>query len=85
MTNCKTARRKPVHKRKINKTRLVPRRAYTILEFCEAFRVSRPTVYKLFALDDPEKSELDSVVRGGRRLIPIESAEKWWQGKEAQS
>jgi excisionase family DNA binding protein len=56
----------------------MPIRAYSVAEFCRIFRVSRPSVYKLFA-----SGELHSVVRCRRRLIPVESAEAWWQQESA--
>jgi hypothetical protein len=42
----------------------IPIRAYGVPGFCQAFRISGPSVYELFA-----SGELHSVVRCRRRLI----------------
>lgn len=52
------------------KIRPEERRAYTVKEFCAAFRVSHSHVYKLF-----ETGRLRSVRVGCKRLIPVEAAE----------
>ena len=46
------------------------RRTYTVDEFCRAFRLCRETTYKLI-----RTGELQSVLLGGRRLIPVEAAD----------
>jgi len=46
------------------------KRALRIKEFCEAYGLSRSTVYKLMS-----EGKLSTVLVGGRRLIPVESAE----------
>lgn len=46
------------------------RRALTVDEFCKAYSLSKPTCYKLI-----RSGELHSVIVGGRRLIPVDSAE----------
>ena len=51
------------------------RRAYTVREFCSAYRVSRSHVYKLMSL-----SKLRTVLVGGKRLIPVEAAEELLNG-----
>lgn len=51
-------------------TRPVDKRALSINEFCAAYGLSRSTTYKLIA-----QGALSSVLIGGRRLIPVESAE----------
>jgi excisionase family DNA binding protein len=51
------------------------RRAYTVREFCAAFRVSHSHVYKLF-----ETGRLRSVRVGGKRLIPVEAAQALMNG-----
>ncbi len=48
----------------------VERRAFRVAEFCEAYRVSRATTYKLM-----KAGKLKTVLIAGRRLIPIEAAE----------
>jgi excisionase family DNA binding protein len=62
----------------IGRTELSAARAFTVSEFCAAFRLSKPSVYRVIA-----SGELHSVVRCGRRLIPNESAEKWWAQEAA--
>ncbi len=47
-----------------------PRRAYTVNEFCQAFRLSRATTFRLIA-----SGRLKSVRVMGRRLILADSAE----------
>lgn len=51
------------------------RRAYTVREFCAAFRISHSHVYKLF-----ETGRLRSVRVGGKRLIPVEAAAEMMKG-----
>ncbi|MGB5087052.1 MAG: helix-turn-helix domain-containing protein [Methylocystis silviterrae] len=46
------------------------RRAFRVDEFCEAYRVSRATVYKLM-----KAGKLRTVLIAGRRVIPVEAAE----------
>jgi hypothetical protein len=46
------------------------RRAYRVDEFCDAYRVSRATVYKLM-----KAGKLQTVLIAGRRVIPVEAAE----------
>ncbi len=46
------------------------RRAYRVQEFCDAYRLSRSTTYKLM-----KAGKLKTVLVGGRRLIPVEAAE----------
>ena len=47
------------------------RRAYRVNEYCDAFRVSRATVYQLI-----KKGKLRTVRVAGRRLISVEEAER---------
>jgi hypothetical protein len=42
------------------------RQAWTVGEFCDAFRISRSNLYKMISDD-----VLRTVVIGGRRLIPV--------------
>jgi excisionase family DNA binding protein len=51
------------------------RRAYTVREFCLAYRISRSHVYKLMTL-----GKLRTVLVGGKRLIPIEAAAQLMSG-----
>jgi excisionase family DNA binding protein len=51
------------------------RRAYRVNEFCESYRVSRNTVYKMM-----KAGTLRTVLVGGRRLIPAEAAEALLNG-----
>ncbi len=46
------------------------RRAYTVREFCSAYRVSRSHTYKLM-----QRGQLRTVLVGGKRLIPVAAAE----------
>ena len=46
------------------------RKAFTVREFCDAYRVSHSHAYKLMSL-----GKLRSVLVGGRRLIPVEAAQ----------
>lgn len=52
------------------------RRAYGVRDFCEAFGVSRSTVYNLFAA-----GTLRSVRIAGRRIIPADAAEALLKGE----
>ncbi len=45
-------------------------RAYSVRQFCDAFGLSRSTVYNLMS-----SGRLRSVRIGGRRLIPADAAE----------
>ena len=49
----------------------LPLRAITVLQFCAMYRLSRQTTYNLI-----NAGELKSVLRGGRRLILVDSAER---------
>jgi excisionase family DNA binding protein len=51
-------------------TATVERAAYTIAEFCEAYRVHRATVWRMI-----KAGELRSFTIGRRVLIPVEAAE----------
>jgi excisionase family DNA binding protein len=51
------------------------RRAFTVKEFCNAYRVSRSLAYKLMA-----DQKLRSVLVGGKRLIPVEAAAELMSG-----
>ena len=46
-------------------------RAYRLKDFCIAFGVSRSTAYQLM-----NEGRLESVLVGGRRLIPADAAER---------
>jgi excisionase family DNA binding protein len=48
------------------------KRAYSIREFCEAWSLSRSTVYRMFA-----NGQLSGRKVGRRTLIPNESIEAW--------
>ena len=50
-------------------------RAYRIADFCRAFGLSRSTVYTLIS-----EGRLESVLIGGRRLIPADAAERLLRG-----
>jgi excisionase family DNA binding protein len=54
------------------------RRAYTVKEFCSAYRVSRSHVYELMA-----RKKLRTVRVGGKRLIPVEAAAELMSGAAA--
>jgi hypothetical protein len=49
----------------------LPLRAVTVPQFCAMYRLSRQTTYNLI-----NAGELASVLKGGRRLILVDSAEK---------
>jgi excisionase family DNA binding protein len=51
------------------------RRAYTVREFCSAYRISRSHIYKLMTL-----GKLRTVLVGGKRLIPVEAAAELMNG-----
>ena len=55
------------------------RRAYRVNEFAEAYRVSRPTIYRML-----KAGTIVSVKVGSRTLIPIESAEQWWNAQASK-
>jgi hypothetical protein len=50
----------------------LPLRAVTVGQFCAMYRLSRQTTYNLI-----NAGELASVLKGGRRLILVDSAEKF--------
>jgi excisionase family DNA binding protein len=54
-----------------------PRRALRVNEFCEAYRVSRSTAYRLIA-----EGKLKTVKVGNRRLVPVDAAEALLESKE---
>jgi excisionase family DNA binding protein len=54
-----------------------PRRALRVNEFCEAYRVSRSTAYRLIA-----EGKLKTVKVGNRRLVPVDAAEALLEAKE---
>lgn len=49
------------------------RKAYAIRDFIESYGVSRSYVYELF-----NRGDLEYVKVGKRTLIPVESAERWF-------
>ena len=51
------------------------RRAYTVREFCSAYRVSRSHTYNLMS-----QGKLRTVRVGGKRLIPVEAAAELMNG-----
>ena len=56
------------------------RAAYTISEFCSAYRISRSKLYQLWALGIGPR-----VMRiGAKVLISIEAASDWRQQREAE-
>jgi len=54
---------------------VIGRRALRIKEFCEAYGVSRTSVYRLM-----DQGKLRTVLVLGRRLIPVEAAEALMAG-----
>ena len=50
-------------------------RAYEVKQFCQAYGLCKATVYNLM-----KAGKLHSVLVGGRRLIPVESAEALLRG-----
>eukprot|EP01035_Chromulina_nebulosa_P000270 gene270-386_t len=55
----------------IDASKTVQPRAYRIRDFCRAFGISRSTAYLLM-----NEGRLESVLVGGRRLIPADAAER---------
>jgi hypothetical protein len=51
------------------------RRAYTIPEYCAAYRMSRSHTYKMMA-----RGKLRTVLIGGKRLVPVEAAAELMNG-----
>lgn len=49
----------------------VERRAYQVLEFCEAFGISRSNLYVLI-----RAGKIHTVTIGGRRLVPVSEGER---------
>jgi hypothetical protein len=49
----------------------VERRAYQILEFCEAYRISRSALYLMI-----RSGKIKSSLLGGRRVIPVEEGQR---------
>jgi len=60
-------------------SRATDKRALRVNEFCEAYGLSRSTVYKLMS-----EGKLTTVLVGGRRLIPVEAAEALLQSGAEQ-
>jgi excisionase family DNA binding protein len=54
-----------------------PRRALRVNEFCESYRVSRSTAYRLIA-----EGKLKTVKVANRRLVPVDAAEALLESKE---
>jgi len=54
---------------------ITERRAYSVKEFCSAYRVSRSYVYKLM-----QHGKLRTVRVGRRRLITVEAAQELLSG-----
>jgi excisionase family DNA binding protein len=61
----------PKRKRQRQERQPVPRAAYQISEFLEAFGVSRSHLYNLI-----RDGKIRSVCIGGRRLIPVEEGQR---------
>ena len=59
--------------------RQAKRAAYTIAEFCEAYRISRSMLYKLFA----EGTGPRLIKIGTKNLISAEAAADWRREREA--
>lgn len=55
----------------------IERRTYRVKEFCEAFRISRATIYH-----EINSGRLQMFKVGRRTLISAAAAEKWVQGLE---
>ncbi len=51
------------------------RRALTLVEFCDCYRLSRTSAYKLI-----NEGKLKTVLIAGRRLVPVDAAEALLQG-----
>jgi excisionase family DNA binding protein len=56
--------------KRINLSPVKERRALTLFDFCDAYSIGRSTAYTMI-----KAGTLRSIRVGGRRLIPIESAE----------
>ena len=55
-----------------------PKRAYSVNEFCRLYSVSRPTAYRLM-----QSGRLQYREPMGRRLIPVEAAEAWFNSGDS--
>lgn len=59
----------------------VERKAYTVSEFCIAFRISKAQYYELKrSHKGPDETHL-----GGRVIITVEAAERWVEEREAET
>jgi hypothetical protein len=57
------------------------RAAFTIAEFCEAHRISRSALYKMWAAGTGPR-----IMRAGSKvLISIEAADDWRRAREAEA
>lgn len=56
-----------------------PRRAYSVPEFCEAYRISRSLFY-----DEVRRGTGPHTFKAGKRtLVSVEAADEWRRAKEA--
>lgn len=57
-----------------------PRAAWSVAEFCTRFNVSKGTAFALL-----RQQKIQRVKIGRRSVIPVESAEAWWQSIQQAS
>lgn len=63
-------------RRSTNDPREVEREAFTIEEFCEAFRISRQTLYDAWkAKSGPRFKTVGP--KGAKKIIPVAAAREW--------
>ncbi len=55
-------------------TTSTPRAAWSVLEFCKRYSLSKGTVFAMM-----REGKITRIKAGRRSLIPVESAEAWWQ------
>ena len=60
---------------------LLPRQAYTVPEFRQAYRISQTKLYDLWKKGEGP----DSYLVGSRRMISVAAAERWQRKLEEQS
>lgn len=63
-----------------NPTSETPRAAWSVLEVCERFGISKGQVFILL-----KTNQIRRIKMGRRTLIPVESAEAWWASLQQAS
>jgi hypothetical protein len=70
------AMRKDTKRSKTNNPEGIERLAFTVDEFCQAFRMSRASLYNAWLAGTGPKFKTIGV-KGAKRIIPVEAAREW--------